>query len=121
MYKTVRNQNTVTKHKNQTARGRPPEGRRRRFSPTSNLDFHIFPKLSFSFTVVVKFSLRRRRPSGGRPRVVCFLRLFAVFFPVYIYLNDSFILLFCSAYSVQFLVPTTTSVTSYLFVGAGPT
>ena len=52
-------------------------------------------------------------------------RLFFVFvcriFPVYIYLNASFILLFYSAYSVQFLVPTTTPLTYYLFVGAGPT
>ena len=48
-------------------------------------------------------------PEGGRPRCVCFLCFVAVSLvhsPVYIYFNDSFLLLFCSVYSVQFLVPT---------------
>ena len=51
----------------------------------------------------------QKKPSGGRPRCVCFLCFVAVSLvhsPVYIYLNDSFLLLICLVYSVQFLVPT---------------
>ena len=52
--------------------------------------------------------IRRRRPSGGRPRVVCFLRLVTVV-ALYLYLNASLLLLLSLVYNVQFLVPTTTS------------
>ena len=47
-------------------------------------------------------------PEGGRPRVVCFLRLVTVV-ALYLYLNASLLLLLSLVYNVQFLVPTTTS------------